>query len=271
MQHLGVHRQTPPRDAVLRRFALVCALALPLVACSEEMAARRRRAEGRILKRQNENLREMIQATSEKRLVAQDWLAIAVDETAVKSVIEAGLPQEAVVAKRFHVRVEAAEVSFRSGAGLVKLQARVTDQKSPDRKVSVAYQGGLDHITISPEGRLETRVLIDHVEVPEAEATGTDASFLGTVVGELAGRNLEALQDLIPDLAIPVKLQQNLAIDGLGDGPVQVDPGDLPVGGKVARVLPLSGRLWVFLEVKVGPWRERATPSPSPRTGAKAP
>ena len=48
----------------------------------------------------------MIQATSEKRLVAADWLAVAVDEAAVKSVIEAGLPQEAVVASRFHVRCE---------------------------------------------------------------------------------------------------------------------------------------------------------------------
>jgi len=261
------------------RLAVVCAVALPLVACGEDLAARRRRAEGRVLKRQNENLREMIQATSEKRLVAQDWLAVAVDEAAVKSVIEAGLPQEAVVASRFHVRVEAAEVSFRSGAGLVKLQARVTDQKSPDRKGSVVYQGGLDDITISPEGRLETRVLIDQVEVPEAEAAGTDASFLRSVVEDLAGRNLEALQDLIPVLAIPVKLQQSLAIEGLGDGPVQVDPGDMPVAGKVARVLPLSGRLWVFLEVKVGPWRERAAPgastaapfsSPSPSAGGEA-
>ena len=94
-------------------------MALPLAGSSKEAAARRKRAEARVLKRQIENLRDMIQSTSEKRLVSQDWLAVAVDETAVKTVIEAGLPQEGVVARRFRVRVEAAEVSFRSGASLV--------------------------------------------------------------------------------------------------------------------------------------------------------
>jgi hypothetical protein len=248
------------------------AAALSLLACEEDLGARRRRLEKRILERQNENLREMIQATSEKRLVAQDWLAIAVDETAVKAVIEAGLPQEAVVAQRFHVLLEAAEVSFRSGASFVKLQGRVTDGKRPDRNVTVVYQGGLDDMKISPEGRLETRVLIDSVEVPEAQAGGQDASLLAGIAEELAGRNLEALQGLVPELAIPVRLQESLAIDGLGDGPVQVEPGVLPVAGKIARVLPLSGRLWVFLEVKVGPWSARAAPaaSPSPATGGKA-
>ena len=55
-------------------------------------------------------------------------------------------------------------------------------------------------------------------------------------------------------------LQQNLAIEGLGDGPVQVDAGELPVTATVARVLPLSGRLWVFLEVKDGPLARHRPP-----------
>ena len=32
----------------------------------------------------------------------------------------------------------------------------------------------------------------------------------------------------MPALAIPVRLQQNLAIEGLSEGPVQVDPGEVP-------------------------------------------
>jgi hypothetical protein len=243
-------------------------VALPLAGCSEEAAARRKRAEARVLKRQIENLRDMIQSTSEKRLVSQDWLAVAVDETAVKTVIEAGLPQEGVVARRFRVRVEAAEVSFRSGASLVRLKAHVVDESSPDRSANVAYEGGLDDISVRPDGRLHTRILIDNVDLVDAQAGGADATGLAAIATQLAGQNLEMLQGFLPELAIPVRLQQTLAIEGLGDGPVQVDPGELPVHVSVARVLPLSGRLWVFLDVKAGPWRERAAESPSPAASA---
>jgi hypothetical protein len=252
------------------RSGLLIAIAVSLVACGEDAATRRRRAEATVLARQNENLREIIAAAREKRLVDPRWLAVAVDEAAVKSVIEAGLPQEAVVAKRFRVRVESAEVSFRSGAGLVRLRAQVTDEESPDRRANVLYQGGLDDITVSPGGQLQTRVLIDHVEVADAQAAGSDARAITSVVDQLAGRNLEALQERVPPVAIPVRLQQNLAIDGLGDGPVQVDPGDLPVQVSVARVIPLSGRLWVLLDVKAGPWRPRASPAPPAVPSASA-
>jgi len=252
-------------------FLLLVPSLLALAGCGEEAAARRKRAEARVLKRQIENLKDMIQSTSEKKLVRQDWLAVAVDESAVKSVIEAGLPQEGEVADRFRVRVETAEVSFSSGASLVRLRAHVVDEKTPGRQADVVYQGGLDDIEVSPDGRLRTRVLIDNVELAEGQEGTGDASSLASMAVKLAGQNLEILQSLIPDLGIPVRLEQNLAIEGLGDGPVQVDPGELPVSATVARVLPLSGRLWVFLEVKTGPWRERpASPgerTPSPGTG----
>jgi hypothetical protein len=247
-------RQTPRLRGPA--FLLLAAL-VPFAGCSEEAAARRQRAEARILKRQIENLKDMIQSTSEKRLVRQEWLAVAVDEAAVKTVIEAGLPQEGEVADRFRVRVETAEVAFTSGSSLVRLRAHVVDEKTPGRQAEVIYQGGLDDIEVSADGLLRTRVLIDNVELAEGQEGRPDASGVASMAVKLAGQNLEILQGLIPDLSIPVRLQQNLAIEGLGDGPVQVDPGELPVNAAVARVLPLSGRLWVFLEVKVGPWRER--------------
>ena len=248
----------------MARAGLALTLALSCAACGEDAAARRRRAEARILKRQIESLEEMVRATREKRLVDPSWLAVAVDETAVKAVIEAGLPQEAVVAGRFRVRVERAEVSFRSGGSLVSLKAHVTDERSRDRQAELVYQGGLDDITVSADGRFQTRVLIDNVEVPEAKAAGEDASTLASVAETLAGRNLEMLQGLIPALAIPVKLQQTLSIDGLRDGPIQVDPGTLPIRATVARVLCVSGRLWIFLDLKTGPWRAHPPATPSP-------
>lgn len=236
--------------------ALAGALAVLSLACSEDPAARRRRAEAQALERQNQSLRELIAATREQRLISPEWIVAAVDEAAVESILGASLPQEAV-AGRFRVRVERAEVRFQSGTSFVTLQAQVADERSPDRRASVLFQGGLDDLTIGPDGRLETRVLVDHVEVPEIQAARVDAGFLGAVVDELAGRSLDAVQRLIPSVSIPVRFERSLAVDGRSQGPVQVDGGDLPVSANVARVLPLSGRLWVFVDATVGPWRPR--------------
>jgi hypothetical protein len=240
-----------------------------LAGCGEEHSARRRRAEARVLARQIESLRELKAALGEKRLVAEDWLAVAADEAAVRSVIEAGLPQEMTVAGRFRVLVHRAEVSFTSGASLVRLNARVTDTSSPDRFADVVYDGGLDDIVVSG-GRLSTRVLVDAIDVPQVQTGGAPASLLTSAARELAGQNMERLQALIPPVALPVKLEESIAIDGLGDGPVEVDPATLPLSVKVARVMPLSGRLWVFLDVELGPWRKTvASPAASPAPAGK--
>lgn len=246
---------------------LACALVAPALACREDPAARRQRAEAQVLDRQNRNLRELIAATREQRLLSPEWIVAAVDEAAVEAILGASLPQQAVIG-RFRVLVESADVSFQGGTSLVALQAQVSDERSPDRRASVLFQGGLDDITISPDGHLETRVLVDYVEVPEIQAARVDAGFLGAVVNELAGRSLDAVQRLVPPISIPVRFERNLAFDGRSEGRVQVDAGDLPVVASVARVLPLSGRLWIFVDATVGPWQAR--PAQASTTTASA-
>lgn len=254
------------RVAVTRRawrLALAGALVVLALACRDDPEARRQRAEGQALERQNQSLRELIAAAREKRLISPDWIVAAVDEAAVESILGASLPLDAVVG-RLRVLVERAEVTFQGGASLVSLQAQITDERNPDRRATVLFQGGLDDITISADGHLETRVLVDHVEVPEIQTARMDAGFLGTVVNELAGRSLDTVQGLVPAISIPVKLERSLAFGGRTDGPVQLAGGDLPVAARVARVLPLSGRLWVFVDAEVGTWQPRPVPASSP-------
>jgi hypothetical protein len=248
--------------------AAIALFTFPGGGCGQDLAAERRRIEARVLSRQIENLREMKTALAEKRLVSEHWLAIAADETAVRAVIEAGLPQEMTVGGRFRVLVHRAEVSFSSGSHVVRLNARVTDTRSPDRFADVVYQGGLDDIVVAG-GKLTTRVLIDDIDVPQVQTGGAPASLLTAAAGPLAGQNLERLQALIPPVAIPVKVEEKVAVPGFGDGPVEVDPAEVPLNVKVARVVPLSGRLWVFLDVSIGAWRKTAPPTPSPSPGKK--
>ena len=235
-------------------------LCLLLVACGDDAAARQRRAEARVLQRQVETLREIRDAARERRLVDPGWVAVAVDERAVQSIIQAGLPLETVVASRFRVKVDAAEVSFRSGTGLVRFKGEVVDTEG-GLSARVVSHGGHDDIVVGGDGRLRTRALIDNVEVPTAQAQGSDAPALAQVAEALAGGNLQELQDRVPALAIPVRMQQSVAVPGLREGPVRIEGGELPFQATVRRVLPLSGRLWVFLEVRSGParrWTRRA-------------
>jgi hypothetical protein len=254
---------TPPDRPAARALAFLVLLALLAWGCGDDLAARRARAEGGLLKRQVSGLRELVHAAETKTLVSPDWVAIGIEESAFREVLSAGLPQETTVAGRAKVRIDRAEVSFQGSTASVNLFGRVSDTRDPDLLADISLQGGLDDIEISPEGRLSARVAIDSFEVARAEAGGAESPLLKVLVDALSAERMERLRDLVPPVEIPVALDQAIAINGLGEGPVQVNPGTLPVQARVARVLALSGRLWVMLDVSVGPWVE-ATASPGP-------
>jgi hypothetical protein len=251
-----------------RSCALAAAAALAgaaLGGCRQSPETRRLRAEARVLERQIASLRELLDRAEKGTLVDAGWLALAVGESAFQSVLEAGLPHERLVAERWHTRVHRATVRFEGGAGLVSLNAQVRDTTAEGRVAEVVFRGGLGRIEVSPRGRLQTHVVVDHIEVAPAQASGADAAFAAGVVDELAGRNLELVEDLVPPVDIPVRLQQRLAFDGLREGPIEVDAGELPVTVRVARILPLSGRLWIFLDVAAGPWQASPPAAPAPK------
>jgi hypothetical protein len=232
------------------------ALLAPVWGCGDDLADRRARAEGGLLKRQVTGLRELVQAAETKTLVSPDWVAIGLEESAFREVLSAGLPQETTVAGRAKVRIDRAEVSFRGSTASVNLFGRVSDTQDPDLLADISLQGGLDEIEISPGGRLSARVAIDSFEVARTAAAGTETPMVKVLVDMLSAERMERLRDLVPPVEIPVKLDRAVAISGFGEGPVQVNPGTLPVHVKVARVVAVSGRLWVMLETSVGPWVE---------------
>jgi hypothetical protein len=251
-------------DALATRALGLFALLAPLLGCGDDLAARRARAEGGLLKRQVTGLRELVQAAETKTLVSPDWVAIGLEESAFRAVLSAGLPQETTVGGRAKVRIDRADVSFQGSTASVNLFGRVSDTQDPDLLADISLQGGLDEIEISPEGTLSARVAVDSFEVARTAAAGAETPMVKVLVDMLSAERMERLRDLLPPVEIPVKLDQAIAINGFGEGPVQVNPGVLPVHARVARVVALSGRLWVMLEVSVGPWvAAPANPGPA--------
>jgi hypothetical protein len=80
------------------------------------------------LRRQVEDLRGLIQAAEQGELLPRDRLLVAVDEQTVRDLSKLGLPREQDVfgsRGRLRVRIDAVDVEFRDGHGLVRLDGRV--------------------------------------------------------------------------------------------------------------------------------------------------
>jgi hypothetical protein len=73
---------------------------------------------------------------------------------------------------------------------------------------------------------------------------------------QLVRDNLPAIERAIPRIEIPVGIEQSVGIDIERMGPVTVKPGRLPLRITVARVVPVSGRLWILLQADVGQWQQ---------------
>ena len=230
---------------------------LVLAGCSRGPAAAPEQAEAVVLTRQIANLRQLVGAAEQKTFVSSSWLAVGVEEDVFRRVITAGLPQETTLGGRVQVRIEKATVRFSAGVPMVSLHARVSDVQSTGLFAQVAFRGGLDRVDISPEGKLSTRVAIDQLEGADGEAGAAAGPLPRFFVDALGARGVDWLREILPPVEIPVRLDQEIVINGLSEGPVLLGPGALPVHLKVARVLALGGRLWVLFDAAVGPWSSR--------------
>lgn len=235
-----------------RILALGAASLLMLGGCRrrEPLETARARAGAVFLKEQIDGLQELVRRAEAGELTTRDQLAIGISEGVAKELIDASLPQEAVVAGRLRVRIESATPIFRGTKAALVFQARVSGVRATGVSASVELGGGLEEFRLL-EGRLLAKVELTHFSVLEASA----GELAADVLDNLIKGNLGALQAAIPEVQIPVHLEQNIKIDGLAEGAVVVKPGSLPLEVSVAHVIPVNERLWVLIDARAGPWR----------------
>jgi hypothetical protein len=185
-------------------------------------------------------------------LVTLDQIVIGVDESAAGELIRASLPRD-VSLKGIVVRIESAQPLFRGNqAGLV-FRGRVHAVGVPNVFAAVELGGTLDDFAVA-DGRLSARVKLIHVVLLESSA----GKLGGGTVEHLIRDNLRAIERAVPAIDIPVGIEESVGTDDERIGPVTVKPGRLPLRITVARVVPVSGRLWILLDAAVGPWQPGA-------------
>jgi hypothetical protein len=216
-----------------------------------------RRAEAAGLTSQIDAIEDLI-AKAERGESHLDEVVVGASASLVRSVLAASLPLEQVLAGQFRVVLTQAEVHFRAGRSSVTLRGRVSPAASRAIFADVVVEGELDRLRIlAGRGTLAAEVVLRHVEVVRAASGGADSAFVRSAVQALGHEGLASLARLVPRLAVPIRIDQSLAIAGLGAGPVSVAPGELPFRATVTSVVPLDEWLWVTLDLSAGPWRRR--------------
>jgi hypothetical protein len=233
------------------RLGLVLALTSSLCACQprESLEDTRLRSTEKVLLEQIEDLKALVDRAEAGKIETTDRIAIGISEETSKALLDASLPQEQVVGDRVRVRIEKARPYFQGNNALLVFEASATGLKT-GASARLELGGRLVNFKVV-EGRLKADVELVHFKVLDSSLADLGSGVLERLVQE----NLPALARATPDLEIPVQLDHSIRIGGLDAGVVQAKGGVLPLVMSVSEVIPVNHRLWLFLEVKAGPWQ----------------
>jgi len=242
-------------------------------ACGGEQGPRRFLARKAVLERQVEDLRRLVRVAEEGGLLSRDKLLVGVSEPLANELARLALPREQVVGGRYRVRLERAEVSFRDEHGSVRLHGKVGPAQSgePAFFAELALFGVVDTVEVDRDtGVLRGNVSFVGFELKRFDAYG-ESETGRLLLEELGRQGLDALKALAFPIAIPVRLEQEIALNRVArEGPVRLLPASLPLRLTVTNVAAHGRRLWVAVDVTARPPSRRAAgPPPAARPGAE--
>jgi hypothetical protein len=207
-------------------------------------------AEKAMLERELEGLHESADRLNrgEPIFPASDVL-IAIDEAFVQGLVTARLPIE-VTSGPYTVTLSHADVGF-SGSPTVRLRGTITREGVVTLEASVALIGALAGIEIDPAtSTLRSVITADHLDIERV--AGIEAIFSGSSLDDVARLLRQAIAEQLPVIEIPVRVQEDINLPPVTDGPVRLSAARLPIKAVVSRVIAAERRLWIALHVEIG-------------------
>ena len=184
-------------------------------------------------------------------------VTLGIGQELVRELLQLALPVETETAPDLKLRLETAQVTFENGESRVTLRGRASRSSAPGWFADLVVHGGLHRFSVGqPAGQVTARVALDRVEVRQSGAEGVSRDLVEAVVAQLGAPALAALAAQIPPLAVPVRFERGLELEGRSMGPFEIPPGSLHFRVALADVVPLGGRLWVMLDVSLAPRAE---------------
>jgi hypothetical protein len=245
--------------------ALVCLLAALAGACGRDKRGGELHAQLALLEREVAGLRASIAKMERGEPVLPEQAAVvSIGEVVAKQFIDAQLPFRIEV-ETYRIEMTQAEASFK-GTPAVVLTGSIVHQDHPDYVGEVRAIGALDSIEVDDaSGTLRARIAVDHVDL--LKMGGLEKLLAGGTMDELARSIRMQLVGKIPDVQIPVKIEQGIELPSVTDGPVRIQGATMPLKVAVADVLASAGTLWIAIEVVPG---ELVRGTPAPSVGGKA-
>ena len=203
-----------------------------------------------VLKREVEGYRENVARLERgEPVLPKDDVVIAIADTLIRDLISAQLPFAADV-DRFHIALESVEVRFR-GSPVVELTGALNVKDRPNLAAAVRVIGALETIAVDPAtATLKAHISVDHLGLEKV--AGMEQLLSGSTLDEVGRMVRLQIKDKLPEIQIPVKVQQSIELPAVTQGPVRLDGARMPLQVAVSQVLAGQGILWISVHFQPG-------------------
>jgi hypothetical protein len=203
-----------------------------------------------LLERELDGLRESAARLDRgESLFPDSDIVVSIDESFVQGLITARLPLE-LTAAPYRVVLTSVDVGF-GGAPTVRLRGTITRDGMVTLDAAVGVVGALSGIEIdTTTSTLRAKIVADHLDIERA--AGLESLLSGSTLDDVARLVRIEVATQLPPIEIPVRVQQDINIPAITDGPVRIHGARLPVRASVSRVFAANKRLWIGLHVEVG-------------------
>jgi len=208
------------------------------------------RAQKVVLKREVEGYREAAARLERgEPVLPKEDVAIAISDSLIRDLIGAQLPFEADV-DRFHISLKTAEVKFR-GSPVVELTGALNLKDRPNLQAAAHLIGALEDIAVDPAtATLKARISVDHLSIESV--AGIEQILSGATLDEVGRMVRLQIKNSLPEIQIPVKVQQSIELPAVTRGPVRLEGARMPLQVAVSQVLAGQGILWIAVHFQPG-------------------
>jgi hypothetical protein len=234
----------------LLSLALALGVALAPACRSEFEGGGDLRAQRVVLKREVEGYREAAARLERgEPVLPKEDVAIAIADSLIRDLIGAQLPFEADV-DRFHISLQTAEVRFR-GSPVVELTGTLNLKDRPNLQAVARVIGALEQIAVDPAtATLKAHISVDHLSIEKV--AGIEQVLSGATLDEVGRMVRLQIKEKLPQVQIPVKVQQSIELPAVTRGPVRLDGAQMPLQVGVSQVLAGQGILWIAVHFEPG-------------------
>jgi hypothetical protein len=230
------------------------------------------RAERLILEHRIASLKAHIAQAEAGQLVSDQRLLVAVHERVLREVLAAQLPLDETIAERFRIHLTSAQVSCDDGLALLRFEGQAGAPPVAGALAVITVYAVVDVVDVDANsGVLRCRFTPLAFEAQRIEALGA-GSLTADWLSELSHLRLDAFSRLSRSFALPVRLEQRIAIPGLGREQVlSFSSGAIGLDMSVAAVWAHDQRLWIALATRATDWQPDAAPTSAARAGGGGP